>query len=271
MALKREKFGREITNPKREVEFTGEEIASFIQSQFTRVDNIENDKRRVYWEKNGRNGEAPKEIHTKVIVKPFIFGRDNRHRPASSRRESTTASDQMICYYISMSSAIRDSGSKGQIASIYNTNDDGVKIRSAYWQMLQTMVYKSEFRKLMLDDRENTAQWQKYGLGSKEARERFFALTKPHIIKGGESRIGILLNPDYIHRMIMVKWLMNDHPELNGTPFDVEILAVNNANTANWMDWKFRLMYVPRIDNDYDDTINARAVQDMIESINGIR
>lgn len=270
MALKREEFGREVIKPERDVEFTGGEIAQFIQSQFTRVDNVENDKRKAYWEKNGRSGEAPKEFHSKVFVKPFMFGRDNRRRP-SSRREDV-AGDKMICYYISMSSALRDSGAgRGQIAAIYNTGEDGVKIRPAYWQMLQTMVYKPEFRKLMLDDRENIAQWQQYGLGSREAREKFFALTKPHILKGGESRIGILLNPDYIHRMVLTKWVMLAHPELKGTPFDAAIVSVNNSNTANWLDWTFVLRYIPRTNNDYDDDSSAKAIQDMVESINNIK
>ena len=270
MAMQRERFGHEIIRPEKDVEFKGSEIGAFITSQFTKIDKIENDKRMMIWEKNGRNGEQPKPIHTNVFVKPFMFGKDQRRRASSSRREPD-GGEKMICYYISMSTALRDSGSKGQIAAIYNTaNDDGVKIRPAYWQMLQTMVYRPEFRKLMLDDRENVAQWQQYGLGSREAREKFFALTKPHIIKGAENRIGILLNPDYVHKMVITKWLMLEHPELKGTPFDVGILGVNNTDTANWFDWTFVLRYIPRTDNGYNEN-SSDAIQAMVESINNVR
>lgn len=270
MAVQKETFGREIVRPEREVEFRGSEIAAFIQSQFSKVDKIENDRRTTAWEKSGRRDEPPKTIHTKVFTKPFVFGKENRRRSSTTRRE-TVSGDKMICYYISMSASLRDSGSQGQIAAIYNTNDGGVKIRPAYWQMLQTMVYRPEFRKLMLDDRENAALWQQYGLGSRETREKFFALTKPHIIKGGESRIGILLNPDYVHKMVMTKWLMEAHPELKGTPFDVEIVEVNNTESGNWIDWKFILRYVPRTNNEYSDENSAEAIQGMIESINNVR
>lgn len=270
-----EVFGREVIRPEREVDFTGKNIADFIQSQFNRTDKVENQKRADAWNSSNKNGEPPKEIHTKVFVKPFVFGKDTRRRSGerSERRRDSQAGDKMICYYLSMSDSLRDRGNGGgQIANIYNVgNDEGVKIRPAYWQMLQTMVYRPEFRKLMLDDRENASVWQAYGLGSREAREKFFALTKPHIIKGENVRIGILLNPDYVHKLVMTRWLLQAHPELKGTPFDVEIESVKNSETANWLDWVFRLVYVPRT-NEYDgDTSGADAIQAMVESINNIR
>lgn len=67
MAVQKETFGREIVRPEREVEFRGSEIAAFIQSQFSKVDKIENDRRTAAWEKSGRRDEPPKTIHTKVL------------------------------------------------------------------------------------------------------------------------------------------------------------------------------------------------------------
>ena len=71
--------------------------------------------------------------------------------------------------------------------------------------------------------------------------------------------------------MVMTKWLMEAHPELKGTPFDVEIVEVNNTESGNWIDWKFILRYVPRTNNGYNDENSAEAIQGMIESINNVR
>ena len=269
----RKTFGKEVERPEREVKFTGEELASLIQAQFTKVAKEQDARQMKIWEDNGRKGNPPRMIKPEIIMTPYTFERvrrrDNRR---SENPEKAPENPKMTCYYISMPLDLQDTGSRGgRIASIYNSgHDNGIKIRPAYWNMLQPLVYRPEFKKLMLDDDSPySSQWQQYGLGSHEARENFFKMTKPHIIKKADTRIGILLNPDSVHKMALKKWQMEAHPELNERRFNA-VLNYIKRDDASWLNWIIDLLYIPNKD-DNNNVDEAQALQDMIENLNDIR
>ena len=101
----RKTFGKEVERPEREVKFTGEELASLIQAQFTKVAKEQDARQMKIWEDNGRKGNPPRMIKPEIIMTPYTFERvrrrDNRR---SENPEKAPENPKMTCWYIDLNS-----------------------------------------------------------------------------------------------------------------------------------------------------------------------